>query len=221
MRIDKQHLKKQHKPSSSQWLRRHLNDPYVQQATKQGFRCRSAFKLQELNQKFQFIQAGMTVLDLGCAPGGWSQVAVACTQSDLQGSLGQVIGIDLLPTDALEGVTFLQGDVREDGALAFLKPYTFDVILSDMAPSLTGNAGTDRTQMEVLMEMVWQIAVDQLKPGGAMALKAYHGLLIDQLRPYFDKIRYMKPSSSRSASREIYLVALGFKGMGDDGVEPV
>jgi 23S rRNA (uridine2552-2'-O)-methyltransferase len=198
------------KSSSNQWIRRHLNDAYVHQAADLGYRCRSAFKLIELDDKFHLFAPGMTVLDLGCAPGGWSQVA---SQRICAGPKGLVVGIDRDPMAPLPHVTFFQGDILEDPAHDFLEGQSFQVILSDMAPSLTGHAPTDRLQMEALMEMVWHLAQSKLASKGCIVMKAFHGLLRDQMAPFFSKIFYAKPDASRRSSREIYLVALGFKGV--------
>lgn len=312
-------LKRKHKASSQRWLMRHLNDPYVHKAQAEGWRCRSAFKLLEMQEKFAVLAPGMHVLDLGCAPGGWCQVAAQilrlptasssglspdpkfhdeCDMHDnaagvvptinamqtawcqtptdfpawtndhlaqapascpnardtsiIQGSqaihsgpatVGQtkgakrpqrlqwydspetlkalpvlphqqafasaVVGIDRLAMQPLAhtGVHMYQGDILDDKTQHFLGTWQFDVILSDMAPSLTGSAATDRFQMEGLMEMVWHIAEQRLRPGGHLVMKVFHSDFLKTLTPHFEKIRFFKPASSRTGSREVYLVA--------------
>lgn len=209
--IDKKvyRLKKKTKPSSQKWLRRHLNDPYVHRAAAEGFRCRSAFKLKEIQDRFSVLSQGQTVLDLGCAPGGWSQVV---TQF-LKGR-GRLIGIDLLAIEPLSGMDFYQGDILELPIEEILQGVNCDVVLSDMAPSLTGHGATDRIRMEELVETVWAIAQERLKPGGALIFKTFHGDMLAQLVPFFGSVQYVKPLSSRSESKEMYLVARNFKGRG-------
>lgn len=230
-------LRKKKKPSSNQWLLRHMNDPYVHKAQSKGYRCRSVFKLEEIDKKFRILKPGMHVLDLGCAPGGWCQWTLP-----LIGKKGFLMGIDLLQMDPLPGMEFIRGDITEpatqhamaqaimarcmpknnDAALLReSEPHEtresesvrlFDVILSDMAPSLTGHAPTDRVQMDGLLSVVWQVAQNWLAPGGALIVKVYHGDMMSVVSGSFSLKKYMKPDSSRPESREIYMVATGFKG---------
>ncbi len=230
-------LRKKKKPSSNQWLLRHMNDPYVHKAQAKGYRCRSVFKLEEIDKKFRILKPGMHVLDLGCAPGGWCQWTLP-----LIGKKGFLMGIDLLQMDPLPGMEFIRGDITEpvtqhamaqaimarcvpknnDAALLpESEPHEtresesvrlFDVILSDMAPSLTGHAPTDRVQMDGLLSVVWQVAQNWLAPGGALIVKVYHGDMMSVVSGSFSLKKYMKPDSSRPESREIYMVATGFKG---------
>jgi 23S rRNA (uridine2552-2'-O)-methyltransferase len=230
-------LRKKKKPSSNQWLLRHMNDPYVHKAQAKGYRCRSVFKLEEIDKKFRILKPGMHVLDLGCAPGGWCQWTLP-----LIGKKGFLMGIDLLQMDPLPGMEFIRGDItdpvtQQDMAQAIMarcmqkniditlpsesEPYEakgsesvrlFDVILSDMAPSLTGHAPTDRVQMDGLLSVVWQVAQTWLAPGGALIVKVYHGDMMSVVGGSFSLKKYIKPDSSRPESREIYMVATGFKG---------
>lgn len=207
--IDKKvyRLKKKTKPSSQKWLKRHLNDPYVHRASVEGFRCRSAFKLKEIQDRFSLLSQGQTILDLGCAPGGWCQVVTKL----LKGS-GRLIGIDLLEMESISGMEFYQGDILELSIKNILQGEVCDVVLSDMAPSLTGHGATDRIRMEELVETVWTIAQEQLKQGGSLISKTFHGEQLGQLSPFFESAQYVKPLASRPESKEIYLVARGFKG---------
>jgi 23S rRNA (uridine2552-2'-O)-methyltransferase len=211
-------LHKKTKPSSQKWLLRHLNDPYVHKAKDLGYRCRSAFKLAEINQKYPVVVPGMRVLDLGCAPGGWCQWALKVV-----GAGGYVMGVDLLPIEPLPGLVFVQGDITDVcvqermGARAFadLGPHAhqkFDVIISDMAPSLSGHTGTDRLKMEALLTSVWTVAQQWLRLGGHMIVKVYHGDMMAIAHPFFGVKKYVKPPSSRPESREIYWVGQGYKG---------
>ncbi len=214
-------LRKKKKPSSNQWLLRHMNDPYVHKAQAKGYRCRSVFKLEEIDKKFRILKPGMHVLDLGCAPGGWCQWTLP-----LIGKKGFLMGIDLLQMDPLPGVEFIRGDITEQATQQVMaqtimtrcsqeKPESvrlFDVILSDMAPSLTGHAPTDRVQMDGLLSVVWQVAQTWLAPGGSLVVKVYHGDMMSVVGGSFSLKKYMKPDSSRPESREIYMVAMGFKG---------
>ena len=213
-------LRKKKKPSSNQWLLRHMNDPYVHKAQEKGYRCRSIFKWQEIDEKFRVLKPGMHVLDLGCAPGGWCQWTLP-----IIGKKGFLVGVDLLQMDPLQGMCFMKGDITDQvtqqamakaildhGPQGSESHRLFDVILSDMAPSLTGHAPTDRLQMDVLLSTVWQVAQRWLAPGGSLMVKVYHGDMMSVVSGYFSLKKYMKPESSRSESREIYMVAMGFKG---------
>lgn len=201
-------LKTTQKPSSQRWLLRQLNDPYVRQARQQGYRCRSSFKLLELHQQFNLFRPGMSILDLGCAPGGWCQAVSQCLEGE-----GHIIGVDKLPMVPLPLVCFHQGDILDPVLEEEISRSSFHVVLSDMAPSSTGHKTTDRLQMETLMETVWAIACHTLLGGGHLIMKAFHGHndLMKELKRAFRSVHYVKPKASRVASREIYVIALDFK----------
>jgi 23S rRNA (uridine2552-2'-O)-methyltransferase len=201
--------------SSASWLARHVSDPFVKQAQKEGYRARSAYKLLELNDKDRLIRPGMRILDLGSAPGGWSQVA-----GKLVGGRGRVLATDILPMDALENVDFIQGDFTEAAivqqVLDWLGGAKFDLILSDMAPNTTGIDSADAAKSIYLLELALDTARTTLKSHGNFAAKLFQGSGSDQylkeLRPHFDKVTVRKPAASRKESREVYLVAKDFKG---------
>jgi 23S rRNA (uridine2552-2'-O)-methyltransferase len=203
--------------SSASWLARHVSDPFVKQAQKEGYRARSAYKLLELNDKDRLIRPGMRILDLGSAPGGWSQVA-----GKLVGGQGHVLATDILPMDALENVDFIQGDFTEDAivqqVLAWLGGAKFDLILSDMAPNTTGIDSADAAKSIYLLELALDTARTTLKSHGNFAAKLFQGSGSDQylkeLRTHFDKVTVRKPAASRKESREVYLVAKDFKASG-------
>ncbi len=201
--------------SSSRWLQEHVSDPFVKQAQKEGYRARSAYKLLELDGKDRLFRPGMRVLDLGSAPGGWSQVA-----SRLVGDRGQVIATDILPMDALRGVEFVQGDFREqpvmDQILERLGGEPVDVVLSDMSPNISGISSADQAASIYLLELALDMTRHVLKPGGTFVGKLFQGVGSDdylkELRKLFAKVIIRKPSASRSRSREVYFVAKGFRG---------
>jgi 23S rRNA (uridine2552-2'-O)-methyltransferase len=203
--------KKKLKPSSKQWIERQLNDPYVTRAQVEGWRARAAFKLIELDERFHLIKRGMLVIDLGAAPGGWSQVAVK------QG-VGRVVGVDLLPVASLAGAAFFEGDFLEDAVAEQLvralgaKP---DLVLSDMAANTTGHARTDQIKTGALAEAAAEFALEHLAPGGAFVTKAFQGgldaSLLARLKTRFAAVRHAKPPASRAESSEVYVVATGFK----------
>ncbi|MDD3371175.1 MAG: RlmE family RNA methyltransferase [Alphaproteobacteria bacterium] len=206
--------KKTRSESSRQWLQRHLNDPYVAAAQQEGYRSRAAFKLIQLDEKFGLLKPGLRVVDLGAAPGGWTQV----TAKVIGKKKGKIVALDLLPMEPVEGVAFVQMDFTCDEALEKLKSLLggpADLVLSDMAPNTTGHAGTDHIRIMALAEMAAHFAVDVLAPGGAFVCKFFQGGaerdILDVLRMNFSKIRHAKPSASRSESSETYLVAQGFK----------
>ena len=200
--------------SSSRWLQRHVNDPYVRRAQQDGYRSRASFKLLELNEKDRFLRPGMRVVDLGAAPGGWSQVA-----RSLVGEKGRVVATDILPMDPLNGVDFIQGDFREEPVLQQIfdtlggdRP---DVILSDMSPNTSGVSSADQAASIYLLELALDLAGRVLKPGGSFVAKMFQGAGSDNylkaLRATFDKVSVRKPAASRAQSREVYLVAKGFR----------
>ena len=200
--------------SSTRWLERQLNDPYVHEAKKQGYRSRAAFKLLQLDDKFHLLKPGAKVVDLGAAPGGWTQVAV-----DRIGEKGHVVGIDLLPIDPIPGADLIQMDFMAEEAPDELKKRlggAADLVLSDMAASATGHAQTDHLRIMALAEAAYDFAKDVLKPHGAFVAKVLQGgaagELLKLLKRDFAEVKHVKPPASRSDSAEIYVVALGFRG---------
>jgi 23S rRNA (uridine2552-2'-O)-methyltransferase len=200
--------------SSNEWLRRHVTDPYVKQAQLDGYRSRSAYKLIELNQKDRLIRPGMKVLDLGSAPGGWSQVA-----GKLVGSKGRVLATDILPMGSLANVDFIQGDFTEESlvtqVLEWLDGGKFDLIVSDIAPNITGIDSADQASSMYFLELALDTVRKTLKPGATFVAKMFQGAGSDEylkdLRKSFEKVLIRKPSASRPKSREVYVVAKGFK----------
>lgn len=207
-------MTKKRSSSSTRWLKEHFDDQYVQKAQKQGWRSRAVFKLQEIQEKDKLIRPGMTVVDLGAAPGGWSQLA-----TEWVGDTGQVIACDILPMESIAGVDFLQGDFREEAVLnALLERIggkTVDVVLSDMAPNMSGNGTVDQARSMYLIELALEMCADVLKPGGSFAVKIFQGAGFDDffkaMRDAFKTIKTRKPDSSRARSKEVYLVATGYK----------
>jgi 23S rRNA (uridine2552-2'-O)-methyltransferase len=201
--------------SSASWMSRHLSDPFVKQAQKDGYRSRSAYKLIELNESDHLLRPGMRVMDLGAAPGGWSQVA-----SKLVGAKGRVLATDILPMDNLVNVDFIQGDFTDEAIvqqlLAWLDGGRFDLIISDIAPNLSGISIADQAKSIYFLELALDTVRKTLKPGAHFAAKLFQGSGSDQylkeLRTHFDKVSIRKPAASRKESREVYLVAKGFKG---------
>jgi 23S rRNA (uridine2552-2'-O)-methyltransferase len=199
---------------SRRWLERQLNDPYVMEAKARGFRSRAAFKLLELDEKCGLLKPGMRVVDLGAAPGGWTQVAVKAV-----GPKGQVVALDILPMDPVPGATVLQADFTEASAEAALRAAMqgpADLVLSDMAPNTTGHGATDHIRIMALAEMALDTACAMLAPGGAFVCKLFQGgadkPLLDRLKRDFAKVRHVKPPASRKESREMFVVAQGFRG---------
>ncbi|MCK7596125.1 23S rRNA (uridine(2552)-2'-O)-methyltransferase RlmE [Microbulbifer sp. CAU 1566] len=201
--------------SSHRWLREHFNDHYVKQSQKEGYRSRASYKLQELQEKDRLIKPGMTVVDLGAAPGGWSQVA-----AELVGHKGRVIASDILEMDALAGVEFLQGDFTEESVfeqlLEILGEERADLVISDMAPNMSGVRAVDQPASMYLVELAVDMARQVLKPSGAFVAKVFQGEgfdeLIRDLRSQYQTVVTRKPGASRPRSREVYVVARGFKG---------
>ena len=203
--------------SSKQWLRRHVNDPYVQRSKKEGYRSRSAYKLIEIDEKDRLLKGGLVVVDLGAAPGGWSQVAAKKV-----GPSGKVIAIDLLPMEPVTGVTFIQGDFGSKSGLAkveaALAGRKADLVLSDMAPNMTGIAVTDQARSMELAEIARDFALLHLQPQGSLLIKIFQGAGYDDylksLRRAFAKTMVRKPDASRDESAEQYLLARGLRGAG-------
>jgi 23S rRNA (uridine2552-2'-O)-methyltransferase len=205
---------KRRKPSSTDWLTRQLNDPYVAEARRVGYRSRAAFKLEQLDQRFHLLARGMRVVDLGCAPGGWSQVAARAV-----GARGIVVGVDLTATDSLPGATPIQGDFRDAATVAAIRAALggpANLVLSDMAAPATGHAPTDHLRVVALAEDAFALAQTLLKPGGAFVAKVFQGgaegELLAALKRSFAELRHAKPAASRAESAETYVVAKGFRG---------
>ncbi|WP_354624637.1 23S rRNA (uridine(2552)-2'-O)-methyltransferase RlmE [Psychromonas sp. MME2] len=207
--------KKNSSASSKRWMQEHVNDFYVKEANKKGLRSRAVFKLEEINNKDKLIRSGMTVVDLGAAPGSWSQWAV-----DTVGMKGKVIACDILPMDSIAGVDFLQGDFREEAVLnALLKRIgdnKVDVVLSDMAPNMSGNAAMDQPKSMYLVELALDMCRAVLVENGSFIVKVFMGAdfeaFMQDVRGEFRAVKIRKPDSSRARSREVYLVATGYKG---------
>jgi 23S rRNA (uridine2552-2'-O)-methyltransferase len=202
------------KPSSTDWLTRQLNDPYVAEARRQGFRSRAAFKLQQLDQRYRLLARGMRAVDLGCAPGGWSQVA-----AERVGPSGAVVGVDLSETDSLPGATLIRGDFRDPAVVEAIRAALrgpADLVLSDMAAPATGHAATDHLRVVALAEDAFALAASLLRPGGAFVAKVFQGgaegALLAALKKSFTELRHAKPAASRAESAETYVVAKGFRG---------
>ena len=201
--------------SSARWLDEHVNDPFVKQAQKDGYRSRASYKLLAINEKDKLIRPGMLVIDLGSAPGGWSQVA-----SKLVGTGGKVIASDILPMDSLPDVEFIQGDFTEDSVfeqiLHAINENPVDVVISDMAPNLSGIATADQAASIYLIELALDMAQQVLKPKGSFIAKAFQGegyeAFVKEVRNHFDTVVIRKPEASRSRSREVYVVSKGFRG---------
>lgn len=205
--------KKNRSESSRQWLQRQLNDPYVAAAKEEGYRSRAAYKLLQLDEKFGLLKAGQRIVDLGAAPGGWSQVAIKT-----MGGKGKLIGIDLLPIAPMDRAEFIQMDFLADDAPDTLKNMLqgeADLVLSDMAHDTIGHAKTDHIRVIALAEAAALFAMEVLAPGGAFVCKYFQGgaekTLLDQLKKHFAKVRHAKPAASRKESSENYLVAQGFR----------
>ncbi|MBT1450111.1 23S rRNA (uridine(2552)-2'-O)-methyltransferase RlmE [Glaciecola sp. XM2] len=201
--------------TSKKWMEEHLNDPYVKQAQVDGYRSRASYKLLEINEKDKLIRPGNIVMDLGCAPGGWSQVA-----APIVGDQGYIIASDILHMDGIVGVTFIQGDFTEDAVfeaiLEELGDDRVDSVISDMAPNLSGVNVTDQYASMYLTELALDMARNVLKTGGNFCVKVFQGVGYDEylkdVRTSFNKVLIRKPEASRPRSREVYIVGLGFKG---------
>ncbi|MHA6162106.1 23S rRNA (uridine(2552)-2'-O)-methyltransferase RlmE [Pseudomonas sichuanensis] len=205
----------QRSKSSANWLREHFNDPFVKQAQKDGYRSRASYKLLEIQEKDRLIRPGMSVIDLGAAPGGWSQVT-----SRLIGGQGRLIASDILEMDSIPDVTFIQGDFTQDAVLQQILEAVgdshVDLVISDMAPNMSGTPAVDMPRAMFLCELALDLATRVLKPGGDFLIKIFQGegfdMYLKDVRSKFDKVQMRKPSSSRDRSREQYLLGKGFKG---------
>ncbi len=203
--------------TSGSWLKEHFDDEYVKRSQKEGYRSRAVYKLQEIQQKDNLIRQNMQVVDLGAAPGGWSQYAV-----ELVGKNGRVIASDILPIDPLPFVEFIKGDFTEESVLNEIldvlanneKKQGADVVISDMAPNMTGVEATDQPRSIYLCELALDMACQILKPGGAFVAKVFQGdgsdAFLKEVRNHFKKVKVRKPKASRPRSREVYIVAQGF-----------
>ena len=205
------------KLSSKLWLERQLNDPYVLRAKREGFRSRAAFKLKEIDDKYKLLKPGMAVVDLGAAPGGWSQIAA--TKVGAVDGKGKVVAIDLLPMGEIPGVTFAQLDFLSDDAPDRLRAMLgggADLVMSDMAANTTGHRKTDQLRIVGLVETAAAFPCEVLKPGGAFLAKVFQSgadaSLLAQLKRDFTTVRHVKPTASRQDSSERYLLATGFRG---------
>jgi 23S rRNA (uridine2552-2'-O)-methyltransferase len=204
------------KPSSRRWLERHMNDPYVHRARAEGYRARSAFKLIEINDRFGILKSGMRVVDLGAAPGGWSQVAARITGSNDEKPL--VVAIDYLPVDPIPGVIILEKDFLDEDApdaLVGALGANPELVMSDMAAPTTGHRQTDHLRTMHLCEVAADFAISVLNPGGHFLAKTFQGgtesALLAELKRNFTTVRHVKPDASREESVELYLLATGFK----------
>jgi len=204
---------KQRTESSRRWLQRQLNDPYVAAAKEAGYRSRAAYKLLQMNEQFRLLRPGQRVVDLGAAPGGWSQVVAA-----QNGAKGKLIALDILEVKPIEGADILCIDFLDDNAPGQLKALLggyADMVLSDMAPSTTGHARTDHLRVMALAEAAALFATEVLKPGGSFVCKFFQGgaekSLLDLLKKHFAKVKHAKPAASRADSSETYIVAQGFR----------
>jgi 23S rRNA (uridine2552-2'-O)-methyltransferase len=210
-----------HTGSSREWLERHLNDPYVQASKRDGWRSRAAYKLIEIDDKYKILKAGQRIIDLGAAPGGWSQVSAERVRSTAaDGKIGQVVAIDYLGVDPIPGVDILELDFTdvsaEDKLKELLRDGRADIVLSDMAAPTTGHTHTDHLRIMGLAETAYAFAADVLMPGGAFVCKVFQGgsegELLKALKRDFTTVRHVKPPASRAESAELYVVATGFRG---------
>lgn len=199
--------------TSNRWLQEHFNDIYVKKAHAEGYRSRAIYKLKEVDEKERLFQPGMTIVDLGAAPGGWTQYV-----SEKLGSRGNIIALDILPMEPLPGVNFILGDFREDLILQelmnLIPAHSVDVVLSDMAPNMSGNPAVDIPRAMYLVELAYDFSHKMLKPGGTLLMKIFHGSgfedIVKQARLQFERVTIRKPEASRARSRETYLLAKGY-----------
>lgn len=199
--------------SSGRWLQRHFDDAYVRRAQQAGYRSRAAFKLLEINERDHILRPGMTVIDLGAAPGGWTQVA-----AKIVGERGRIIALDVLPMDSISGVRFIQGDFREDAVFAALLEMMgeqrADLVISDMAPNISGMKSVDQPRAMYLADLALDLARKVLSPGGCLLVKAFEGEGIEafrrELQASFKTVVTRKPKASRPSSREVYMLAKNY-----------
>lgn len=205
--------------SNRAWIERHINDPFVKKSRQEGYRARSVYKLTELDDREHLLKRGMTVVDLGAAPGSWTQI-VRERLVNKQGEIeGRIIAMDILPMDPIDGVVFLQGDFREqevaDRLAEILDGDKVDVVLSDMAPNLSGIAAADAARSLLLNELGLEFCLDHLKPNGVFVTKAFQGSgysqFVESLKKHFKKVYNRKPAASRDTSAEVYLIARELK----------
>lgn len=210
------------KKVNKNWLHAHINDPYVQAAQKDGYRARAAYKLKEIDETFKLIRPGQIVVDLGCAPGAWSQYLrrrLSPTGAAAGELNGTIISLDLLPMEPIEGVHYIQGDFRDESVLTQLEDVVqgrpVDVVVSDMAPNLSGHSTTDGARVAHLIELAVDFAIRHLRPEGALVTKVFHGPGYDELvklfREHFKVVKPLKPKSSRDKSAETFLIGIGLK----------
>ena len=207
------------------WLHDHINDPYVKLAHREGYRARAAYKLKEIDETLGLIRPGQLVVDLGCTPGAWSQYVrrrmspAGAAVGDLNGA---IIGLDLLPMEPIEGVTFIQGDFREAEVLEqltrTLQGRMADIVVSDMAPNLSGIASADAARIEYLVELAIEFSQNHMKPQGALVAKVFHGgsynEVVQHFKAAFEVVKPFKPKASRDRSSETFLIGLGLKTVG-------
>lgn len=215
-------VKTKSKKVNKAWLNEHVNDPYVKLAQKEGYRARAAYKLKEIDETFRLIKPGSVVVDLGSAPGAWSQYVrrKMAPEGAAAGELpGTIVALDILPMEPIEGVTFLQGDFRDDAMLQrvddALQGRSVDVVISDMAPNLSGIESADAARIAHLVELALEFAKSHLKPEGALVVKLFHGSgysqLVQLFKETFRTVKPLKPKASRDKSSETFLVGIGLK----------
>jgi 23S rRNA (uridine2552-2'-O)-methyltransferase len=218
-------IKTKSKKVNKQWLQDHANDPYVKLAQREGFRARAAYKLSEIDEQFKLLRPGQLVVDLGSTPGAWSQYIrrkFAAGGAAVGALNGRIVALDILEMEPIEGVHFIQGDFREDEVLAQLDAAVnnepVDVVVSDMAPNLTGVTVTDTARVAHLVELAVDFALQHLKPEGALVTKVFHGSgyseLVELFRAHFRVVKAVKPKASRDKSAETFLVGFGLKNPG-------
>lgn len=204
---------------SKEWINQHINDPYVKLAQQKGYRARAAFKLTEILDTERLLKKGDTVVDLGSAPGSWSQVARERLRDDAGSMSGRIVALDMLPMEPIDEVEFIQGDFREDAVLRHLEQVigsaAIDLVISDMAPNLSGVRVADAARMQHIHELALEFACQRLKPQGALIVKAFHGSgftqTVELFRQHFQRVTIRKPKASRDKSSETFLVARGLK----------
>jgi 23S rRNA (uridine2552-2'-O)-methyltransferase len=198
--------------SNKEWLRRHVTDPFVRQAKAQGYRSRAAFKLLEINKREKLLRPGLLVVDLGAAPGGWSQVAAEVVKPG-----GTVIAVDLLQIAPISGVTILKGDFRDPGVVAALQGAQADVVLSDLSPNMSGIPNVDQARAAEMTQAAIDFCLGHLRPDGAFVVKLFHGVAFDdvlaRLKQAFRKVSVRKPAASRGESAETYVLARLLRGV--------